>query len=33
LVGMSVWAFLVSPLLLPIFSRLHALIFDARSAL
>jgi rod shape-determining protein MreD len=33
LVGMSVWAFLFSPLLLPIFSRLHALIFDARSAL
>ena len=33
LFGMSIWALLVSPLLLPVFSRLHALIFDARSAL
>lgn len=31
--GMSIWALLVSPLLLPIFSRLHAVIFDSRSAL
>ena len=33
LFGMSIWALLVSPLLLPVFSRLHAHIFDARSAL
>jgi rod shape-determining protein MreD len=33
LFGMSIWALLVSPILLPIFSRLHALIFDSRSAL
>ena len=33
LLGMSIWALLVSPLLLPVFSRLHAVIFDARSAL
>jgi rod shape-determining protein MreD len=33
LFGMSIWALLVSPLLLPVFSRLHAVIFDARSAL
>ena len=33
LFGMSIWALLVSPLLLPVFSRLHAIIFDARSAL
>jgi len=33
LFGMSIWALLVSPILLPIFSRLHSLIFDARSTL
>ena len=33
LFGMSIWALLISPILLPIFSRLHALIFDSRSAL
>jgi rod shape-determining protein MreD len=33
LFGMSVWAFLVSPMMLPIFSRLHVLVFDTRSAL
>jgi len=33
LLGMSIWALLVSPILLPIFSRLHALVFDSRSAL
>jgi rod shape-determining protein MreD len=33
LFGMSIWALLVSPILLPIFTRLHALIFDSRSAL
>ena len=33
LFGMSVWALLVSPILLPIFSRLHGLIFDSRPAL
>ena len=33
LFGMSIWALLVSPMMLPVFSRLHALIFDSRSAL
>jgi len=33
LFGMSIWALLVSPILLPVFSRLHALIFDSRSTL
>lgn len=33
LIGMSVWTLLVSPILLPVFSRLHALIFDSRSTL
>ncbi|MEY5030636.1 MAG: hypothetical protein RLZZ334_583, partial [Actinomycetota bacterium] len=33
LIGMSIWALLVSPIMLPIFTRLHALIFDSRSAL
>jgi uncharacterized membrane protein len=33
LFGMSLWALLVSPILLPVFSRLHALIFDSRSTL
>ena len=33
LFGMSMWALLVSPILLPVFSRLHAVVFDSRSAL
>lgn len=33
LFGMSVWALLVSPIMLPVFTRLHALIFDSRSSL
>lgn len=33
LIGMSIWALLVSPMMLPIFTRLHGLIFDSRSAL
>lgn len=33
LFGMSIWALLVSPMMLPVFTRLHALIFDSRSAL
>lgn len=33
LFGMSVWALLISPIVLPIFTRLHALIFDSRSAI
>jgi hypothetical protein len=33
LFGMSLWALLVSPILLPVFTRLHSLIFDSRSAL
>jgi hypothetical protein len=33
LFGMSIWALLVSPIMLPVFTRLHAMIFDSRSAL
>lgn len=33
LFGMTVWALLVSPILLPVFSRLHAVIFNYRSTL
>jgi len=33
LFGMSIWALLVSPIMLPIFTRLHSLIFDSRSSL
>ena len=33
LFGMSLWALLVSPIVLPLFTRLHVLIFDSRSAL
>ena len=33
LFGMSIWALLASPFVLPIFSRLHALVFDSRSTL
>lgn len=33
LLGMGIWSLLVSPILLPIFSRLHALCFDARSSI
>ena len=33
LLGMSVWALLVSPMLLPTFTRLHAMVFDSRSSL
>jgi rod shape-determining protein MreD len=33
LLGMTIWALLISPILLPIFSRLHAVVFDSRSAL
>jgi rod shape-determining protein MreD len=33
LFGMSTWALLISPILLPVFTRLHALVFDSRSAL
>jgi rod shape-determining protein MreD len=32
LFGMSIWALLVSPLVLPLFSRLHGLIFESRSS-
>lgn len=31
--GMSLWALLISPIVLPVFSRLHALVFDSRSTL
>jgi rod shape-determining protein MreD len=33
LFGMSIWALLISPIVLPVFSRLHALAFDSRSTL
>ncbi len=33
LIGISIWSMLVTPLVLPIFSRLHAFTFDTRSAL
>jgi rod shape-determining protein MreD len=33
LFGMSIWALLVSPIMLPVFNRLHALVFDSRSTL
>jgi hypothetical protein len=33
LFGMSIWALLVSPIMLPVFTKLHAMIFDSRSAL
>ena len=33
LFGMSIWALLVSPILLPVFNRLHALVFDSRTTL
>jgi rod shape-determining protein MreD len=33
LIGMSVWVLLISPILLPLFTRLHGLVFDSRSAL
>jgi rod shape-determining protein MreD len=33
LIGMSIWALLISPIVLPVFTRLHAMIFDSRSTL
>ena len=33
LFGMSMWALLVSPIVLPVFTRLHVMIFDSRLAL
>lgn len=33
LFGMSIWSLLVAPMMLPIFTRLHGLIFDSRSTL
>ena len=33
LFGMSIWALLVSPIMLPVFTKLHAMIFDSRSSL
>ena len=33
LFGMTIWALLISPIVLPVFSRLHALVFDSRSTL
>lgn len=32
LFGMGIWSLLVSPIVLPIFSKLHAICFDSRSA-
>ena len=33
LLGMSIWALLVSPIMLPVFTRMHAMILDSRSSL
>ena len=33
LFGMSIWALLISPIVLPVFTRLHVLVFDSRSTL
>jgi hypothetical protein len=33
LFGMSMWALLVSPIMLPVFTRIHAMVFDSRSSL
>ena len=33
LFGMTIWALLISPIVLPVFTRLHALVFDSRSSL
>jgi rod shape-determining protein MreD len=33
LFGMTLWVLLISPIVLPVFSRLHALVFDSRSTL
>ena len=33
LFGMTLWALLISPILLPIFTRLHVLTFNSRSAI
>jgi hypothetical protein len=30
---MSIWALLVSPIMLPVFTKLHGLIFDSRSVI
>ena len=33
LLGMTLWALLISPIVLPVFSRMHTLVFDSRSTL
>ena len=33
LIGMSLWTLLVAPIMLPVFTKLHALVFDSRSVL
>ena len=33
LIGITIWSLLVTPLVLPIFSRLHAFTFNTRSVL
>ena len=33
LFGMTIWALLISPILLPLFTRMHSMIFNSRSAL
>ena len=33
LMGMCIWSLLISPIVLPVFTRLHAMIFDSRSPL
>ena len=33
LIGMSMWSLLVAPIMLPLFTKLHALVFDSRSVI
>ena len=33
LIGMSLWTLLVAPIMLPVFTKLHALVFDSRSVI
>ena len=33
LIGMSLWSLLVAPIMLPLFTKLHALVFDSRSVI
>jgi hypothetical protein len=33
LFGMSLWSLLVAPIMLPLFTKLHGLVFDSRSVI